>query len=158
MLTNKKAISLVVSYVLLISIGLSIAGLVYGWLRFYVNVDETKGCPDGIFVTFSEVDYNKNDSVPKNAINMTLKIQNRGTFNVDGYIIRANNKTNSSTGIWTLHLENNGLNVSQTQELFLDNENLSSFGKICYLTLQPFIMEKGNVLPCTRVASREVEC
>lgn len=85
-INNKRAVSEVVAYVLLIVISLSIAGMIYAWLRFYVPGPEQK-CPDNVAIVI------KNDlcNVVENSINIT--IQNKGLFNVSGFYIYMSNET-----------------------------------------------------------------
>lgn len=82
---NKKALSEIVSYVILIVITLSIAALVFAWLRFYVpSENERETCPDTISLFINE--YACTSSTPK-TLNITL--ENNGYFNIAGFYIRA---------------------------------------------------------------------
>ena len=82
---NKRAVSEVVAYVLLIVISLSIAGMIYAWLRFYVPGQEQK-CPDNVAIVIKE----HLCTIEKN-INITL--QNKGLFNLSGFYIYISNET-----------------------------------------------------------------
>ena len=83
---NKKAVSLMISYVLLIVIGLGIAGMVYGWVKFRATVPEQIGCPENTALII------KRYSCENNIINVTF--QNKGLFSLDGFYIRASTKEN----------------------------------------------------------------
>ncbi|MBU2612798.1 MAG: hypothetical protein KKB62_03700 [Nanoarchaeota archaeon] len=77
---SKKGVSEVVGYVLLITFGIVLAVLVYGYLRTYIPSEEIS-CPDGVSLFVQ--DY----SCGANSINITIK--NNGKFNVEGYFIHA---------------------------------------------------------------------
>jgi hypothetical protein len=85
MLSEKRAISEVVSYVLLVSLSIAMAGIIYAWLNFYVKSPlPEESCPD---VSLIILEY-KCDSTT-GFLNLT--VQNRGRFDVDGYYLKINN-------------------------------------------------------------------
>lgn len=86
MLKQKKAVSLMVSYVLLIVITLSLAVLVYAWLEFTVQEPKTLECPDDVSLIIH--DY----KCPGSQI-IELTLRNKGLWNIRGFIIRGTNKT-----------------------------------------------------------------
>jgi len=77
---DKKGVSEMIGYVLLIAGVLAMSTIVYMWLRSYVP-RETPECPDGVslFVQSSSC---------VNKI-LTLDIKNNGRFSIYGYYIRA---------------------------------------------------------------------
>jgi hypothetical protein len=81
---NRKAVSEMVTYVLLVSLAIAMAGGVYAWLRFYIqNPFPEQSCE----ITLVIENYNCSDNI------LNLTVQNRGRFDVDGYIIKINNGT-----------------------------------------------------------------
>jgi len=78
---NKKAVSLMLSYVILIVIAISLAIGVYSWLRLYANVEEIDKCPKDTALIIQ--DYECSGGYE---INITVK--NKGLFNVSGFYIR----------------------------------------------------------------------
>lgn len=89
LLKNKKGISELVSYVLLIIIAISISVGVYTWLRSYMPSEkERQKCPEEATLIIS--DYECVD-IPNYGKFLRLKIENRGLFNLDGFYIRASN-------------------------------------------------------------------
>src|SRR3989344_1131649 len=80
-LRNKKAISLMVSYVLLIVIAIGVSVLVYNYLKLYTP-GEKKECPADVYLTVDDVTC----SLSQNTINLT--ITNRGVFNISAVFIR----------------------------------------------------------------------
>ena len=172
MLFNKKAVSLIVSYVLLISIGLSIAGLVYGWLRFYVNIEDGVSCPDGVHIAIrNDLSYFDGERNDGSQLSLNLSIQNRGRFNVDGYVIRINNRSGQEIGVHTIYDSRPGgvnqnslngtlpLNPGNTTEHKFNSTHLQAHRNICFVQVQPYILdENNNTLPCSEVSSRRITC
>jgi len=87
---NKKGLSELVSYVLLVVISLSIAIGVYAWLKGNLpSENERPKCPEDVAIVVS--DYNCNlISSPKI---LQLKVENKGYFTVDGFYIRVSNNS-----------------------------------------------------------------
>ena len=99
---NKKAISELVSYVLLISLAVAMSGAVYAWLNFYVkNPFPEESCPE---VRLIIQDYN---CAAGKILNLT--VQNRGRFDVDGYIIKINNGSSRDYNIYEMFHIINGI-------------------------------------------------
>ena len=90
---NKKGVSEIVGYVLLIVFTLILAGIVYTWLRTYVPQEDIN-CPDGTSLTIKS--YTCNQSANNK---LSLNLENNGKFFVGGYFIDAyyyNSKGNLS--------------------------------------------------------------
>jgi len=81
---NKNGLSMIIGYVLIMTVSIAMSVLVYQWIKDYVP-KETLQCPDGvsIFVT----NYSCQDG--GNSHNLTLSFINNGRFSIDGYFIRA---------------------------------------------------------------------
>jgi len=76
---NKKAVSEIISYVLLIVIAIAIAGMVFAYLKVYVPKQKPE-CKENIYL--SALDF----SCDGELLNLTLV--NKGYFTVDGVYIR----------------------------------------------------------------------
>jgi hypothetical protein len=85
MVKNKKAVSAMVGYVLLITFGIVMGVIVYNYLKTYVPKDPLD-CPAGVAISLQ--DY----SCSAGELNITLK--NNGKFNFAGFFIHASNNTN----------------------------------------------------------------
>jgi FlaG/FlaF family flagellin (archaellin) len=85
-LEDKRGISLVIGYVLLISISIIMSIIVYQWLKTYVPKDAI-ACPEGTSIFIKNTHY---DCI-NNILNVTVK--NNGKFSIDGYFIHASNVT-----------------------------------------------------------------
>lgn len=155
---DKKGVSEIVSYVLLISITFAISGMIYAWLVFYVTPGQEIKCDEGISLTIRSYFYN----CTLNTFNITL--QNRGLFDIDGYVIRVNNQTGSKIGVYTLN--KSGTNIS-TGMTYADNySNVGNLaggkflgGSIKFIEVQPFTKQNGNLtVYCDNIAEQEIVC
>jgi FlaG/FlaF family flagellin (archaellin) len=89
---NKKGLSIVIGYVLLIAVSVVMSIIVYQWLKTYVPKDVIK-CDEGTSVFIRDVHYDCVNSI----LNITIK--NNGRFSVDGYFIHVSNKTNEELAV-----------------------------------------------------------
>jgi len=81
---NKKGVSVVIGYVLLITFGIILSFVVYTYLKTYIP-SEIMGCPEGASI------FLKDYSCTDNQLNITLK--NNGKFNLEGYFIHGTNSS-----------------------------------------------------------------
>ena len=90
--SRKKGISVMIGYVILISVALVMGAIVFAWIRSYVPA-ETAKCPDGtsLFIKSSVYDCDLDT--------LSFTIKNNGRFNVAGYFIHASNKTGQELAI-----------------------------------------------------------
>jgi len=93
---NKKAVSVLVGYVLLVVFAILISIGVYAWLKTYIPAD-TLNCQEGVSFFIKQADFN---SSATQQFNITIK--NNGRFNLAGYFIHATNS--SSQRIATIDL------------------------------------------------------
>ncbi|NCN52089.1 hypothetical protein GW931_03690 [archaeon] len=84
---NKRGLSVVIGYVLLITFGIILSVIVYNYLKTYVPSEVTQ-CPAGVSI------FLKDYTCSNNQLNITLK--NNGKFYLDGYFIHATNSSTSS--------------------------------------------------------------
>ena len=140
---NKKALSEIVAYVLLIVIAISLSLVVYAWLKGYILKPEEK-CSDGVSLSLEKY------SCQNKIINITLK--NNGFFNVEGFIVRATNQTKGNA-IYIL------MNGNQIENYFLNEKkalapgeeynsifNYSKLNLVTKIEVQPVEIE-GNKEP-----------
>lgn len=76
---NKKAVSEVVSYVLLVIVALVLSALVYAFLQLYVPKEKPE-CKNGINIVIENADCVNNK--------VSLTLQNRGLFSIDRVFIK----------------------------------------------------------------------
>jgi len=85
---NKRGISEVVSYTLLIVIALTMSVIVYAFLKSYVPRDKPE-CQEGISIIIENLNCTHETS--PNANNLSLTLQNTGRFKIDFAYIRVGN-------------------------------------------------------------------
>ena len=156
---NKKGISIIVAYVILITISIALAVLVYNWLKFYVSEKPAEDCPDEAVLVIK--DYNCiSQSGDPNYLNLTL--QNKGLFTIDGFIVRVNNKPDSEMGFYVLN--NSGTQLKPGVEenyAFYSNKDiyqLSITKPLTFVDVQSFVLnEDGKQILCGRITSQKLE-
>lgn len=84
---NKKAISEMVSYVLLIVIAVGISIAVYSFLRVYVPKNEMINCGSDVNLVIDQVSCSLTDS------KINIELSNKGLFKIDGVYARVNLET-----------------------------------------------------------------
>lgn len=90
---NKKGVSAVIGYVLLVTFAVVIAGIVFAWLRTYVP-QESLECPDGVSV------YIKNNSIQNNVL--TIYLKDNGNFKIEGLFVRYSTDVNQEIAVYDL--------------------------------------------------------
>lgn len=76
---NKKGVSIMIGYVLLVSMAIVMSFLVYAWLKTYIPKDNLE-CPEDTSISIENVQC-------EGGI-LTISLKNNGLFNINGYIIR----------------------------------------------------------------------
>ena len=87
---KNKGISIMVAYVLLVVIAISLALIVYAWLKSVIP-GETKECPDDMFLVASDYECYSDDS-GQEFINISF--DNKGLFTIDGFYIKGATEEN----------------------------------------------------------------
>lgn len=88
---DKKAVSVMIGYVLLISSAVVIGAIVYQFLKGYVPNEGLGECPEGTSLIVKEFKCYANSTSGEWGINLTVK--NNGRFGLDGYFIKASNSS-----------------------------------------------------------------
>jgi len=153
-ISEKKGLSIVVSYVLLIVLAMSVSVWVYQWLRSSVDLVDSPECPDDVVLAI--YDYSYNSSISQ----LNLTIQNKGYFNVDGFFVRVNNDSDPNFGIYILNESLHEVNVSESVTVKLNSSNYivgsSNYllvGTIKVIDVQPYVIEDNKVVVCEKIAT-----
>ena len=159
-ITQKKGVSLLVSYVLLITIAVALSILVYNWLRFYVQDDDVKECKEGISIVIQDYECLLPVGGEDGSLNLTLK--NKGRFNVDGFILKVHDRERAELGLYTFSSNGSALITAELyNNLYAFSEskgNTSELEKITLIEAQPFVFENNEKTYCQKVSSQSVEC
>jgi hypothetical protein len=153
---NKRGVDAIVSYVLLITLGLSLAIFVFNWLRDYVpkEIDEVK-CPEGVSLIIADKTIDQSGKI------LNLTVQNRGRFNVSGFFLRANNVTEPNFGVYLINDDDFVVGVGEKKSVSinysnysLNNENFTYMGDLKIIEVQPFVYQKGHPskIPCDSIS------
>ncbi len=82
---KKKGLSIVIGYILLVSISIAMSIIVYQWIKNYVPTEDVN-CPEGTSIFIKSINYDCTNSI----LNMTIK--NNGKFSINGIYIHATNR------------------------------------------------------------------
>lgn len=145
---DKRGLSNLVAYVLLITITISLSVLVYGWLKFYVESEDVVDCPSGVNIVIDGYDCSLSPSKT-----LEVRLKNKGLFNVDGFVLRFHNRTDAKFGLYVLDdrgvFLSPGDNVSRTYAF--------AGGDVTFIDVQPFLLD-GEKISCGVYASQRIVC
>ena len=99
---DKKALSVMIGYILLITFGIVLSVIVYAYLKTYVPKEFLK-CPEGVSIFIEEVNCSDNATTSNRDINLTM--ENNGKFNLAGYFIHATNSSDQEVATIDLSQE-----------------------------------------------------
>lgn len=125
---DKRAISIMIGYILLITSAVVMSAIVFQWMKSYVPKDAID-CPEGVslFITDSSCGIN----TATNDYQLRLSVKNNGRFDVAGYFIHATDRQDQTLA--TIDLSNNSISggtVYNNAILFLPLSNgLQNFFK-----------------------------
>ena len=163
---SKKAQSLMLSYVILISIVIAISIGVFVWLKYAANVTPPISCKEGTSVILEGMSYSSQG--------ITLALKNNGRFNIGGVILTVSNDTELSSPTYLVasskqnsgldagsYFFNSKLNPGDSVYSYYSNiskalNGTSGFGgetdvnlsKMKALQIQPFIYDDRGVIVC----------
>jgi len=154
-LSDKRGISNIIGYVLLIGISISLSVLVFNWLRFYVSPDEIEQCPDAIDVIIEDYAC---VSGANGFLNISLK--NKGRFSVDGYILRVHDSPDAEFGFYILN--DSGQFLAPGKEIesvyfFNGSNHGKNYTDMTFVEVQPFLMD-GRKISCKSYAYQRIIC
>jgi hypothetical protein len=158
---NKRGISLMVSYVLLVVIAISLAAIVYPYLKSIgVPIDKAE-CPADLSLSIETASCNRTNNL------LTITMLNRGLFNVTGAYIRfaeagrsVRPQINSGKELYiTGESSPHPLGPGQyTPGLNYPVAGLPSATQFV-IEVQPAIFKKGALVPCAnKIITQTVEC
>ena len=154
---NRKGVSEMISYVLLIVIAVAISILVYAFVSSYV-LKVPESCPDDTSLAIQS--YNCYSSGSMKVMNVT--IVNQGFHNVDGFMMYISNEVGKPADIALDEVGSSGeegmiffepvLNASQTRNFLFDYTSSNSVKKV---EIKPFRAGKTLVI-CKTILSQDI--
>jgi len=148
---NKKALSEVVGYTILIVIAISLSALVYSFLRLYIPKEQVT-CEEDIMLTIQ--DYSCADRV------LNLTITNKGLFKADIAYVRFGDESiktriNNLSRSGELFGLNPGSSFSSTYNL----EGLANKNQNYELEIQPAIIVDKQIIVCENaIVTQPIQC
>ena len=158
---NKKAVSLMISYVLLIGITLLVATGVYIWVKSYANINPATDCNEDTSVVLEE-------AICTNQLELVFR--NNGRFSVDGvfvsvgddeeivpvtYLYPADFFAGSQEGnyIFEQRLKPNAVDRAVFSKRVRGGD--IQFSEIKIVQFQPFIYEGKNKIICSNAIIKQ---
>jgi hypothetical protein len=153
--SNKRAVSVMVSYVLLISIAIFLSIGVYNWLESSSNISAPINCNEGTSVII------ENYTCSLGMI--SISVRNNGRFSVGGIGVSVGDTTqnvpitnllpfgSAQTGIFGQFYFNDSLKpgaVSSASFVFTSNEGPLTYDEIRRVRIQPFIVSQNSKVVC----------
>ena len=150
--SNKRGVSVIVGYVLLISMSIALSVMVYNWLKFYADDKPIETCPSGVGLVIKEVKCDEKS--------FSLTVQNKGRFTVDGFYLRVNDKIDSEFGFYSEIVDKEIVPSGDVEKeyFFANNYGGVTLTKITLIEVQPFILNKGEKVSCDQVTRQKVSC
>jgi hypothetical protein len=157
---EKRGISEVIGYVLLVTLALSMAVLVYDWLKPNAALQDELGCPEGAEVIIKEIS--------NNGTHINISIENRGRFTIDWVLVRVNNISNAKIGTFLVQRNTTALDPGEEEVLVIKknpgiidiNDNLigTVSGNLYYVEVQPIIYDtaKKKTRFCEKTSGKEI--
>ena len=119
-LGQRKGVSLMIGYVLLITLAIVMGIVAYNWMKTYLPREPTQ-CPDGSSLFIKEAAFNSSNS------QLILTLKNNGRFNILGYYIYATNSSEQKVATIELskYLNNNseGERLGNSVSFFSGSDN-----------------------------------
>ena len=148
---NKKAVSLIKFYVILISIVIGLSVGVYAWLKVIANPSAPTDCKSDTSVILESQECNPGS--------LELNLVNNGRFNVNGVIVAVGDDSDSYP---TIYLKTNvyseageyffinPLKPQNSLEIEFTNEDSEGTirNSIGVIQIQPFIIEQNQKIVC----------
>jgi len=161
--SDKKGLSEIIGYVLLIVLAVSLSTIVYVALKEKAKFPEEMGCPDGTQILIKSV-----NSWPDSSTSMPLNItiQNRGRFSVDGFLLRVNNKTGEKQGVYLIERNETKIYPGNVSNFVWAANKIIEAGKIGpvisgvnFVNIQPFIKDEktSEIRYCSEISSKVKE-
>lgn len=141
---DKRAISEIVSYVLIIVISLSLAVGVFSWMKLYIK-EPPKECSEDVSIVI--YDYICNSSTKM----IDITFENRGLFKIDGFFIHASNKTDATEATQKLNLEEVIFpSPMQPEEKVTKEFRFAQIGNITLISIEPFKLIDKKKVACQK--------
>jgi len=159
---QKNAQSLMLSYVILISIVIAISIGVFAWLKSAANIDPIINCDEGTSIILTNVNCS--------SLGIELELKNNGRFSVGGFILTVSNDSELTNPTYLVPLSRNNEGLDTGSYLFEhklepgnkdiarysfyekkfrnDSKIRVDFNEIKTIQIQPFIFDSTKIVLC----------
>ena len=157
---QKKAVSEMIAYVLLIVIVLTMSVLVYTWMRKQVPV-VSQECEENIALLIDN--YNCFNGM------LNITVINNGFFNINGFYVRTSNESeglaiNTLDGVTTPTINGQVYFKEKFKigESFRALFNYTKYGKIVKIEIEPYLVKEKKIILCNNrvvnIKAEDVNC
>lgn len=150
LMSNKRAVSTIIAYVLLIGLAISMSVLVYNWLKLHTSPDESQTCPDSVSLSIENISC----SASQYQLNLTVK--NRGNFIIKDISVKVSDEGEIGTDELSLNYAVN-LGIGESKEVLYSLDGLS-YRVPLFIEVQPEIFEDGKIVYCSQKVSQKLSC
>ena len=154
-ITDKRGVSLMVSYVILISIAIGLSIGVYVWLKDYAQLNEKIDCKEGTSLILEDYNVGGGNTI-------SLDVKNNGLFSIDGFILTVSNSS-LQLPITLLH-SNSGEKLGHYDFLNPLKPGITENGILFFkdsdydvkvMQIQPYIYEDGKKIVCENAVIKQ---
>jgi len=157
---SKKGVSEMVSYVLLVVIALGLAGGIYSWMSIHATEDKEEKCADDVAIMIKEYSCDDVNKI------ISLKVENKGYFNMDGFFIKGAKELDTLPAILlrtnelSQDLVVDGRYDFQTPfgpgEVAVANFSYTNAIPLKTIRIQPFVLGVNNIQLCENKVTTEI--
>ncbi|MCX6748191.1 MAG: hypothetical protein NT076_01155 [Candidatus Pacearchaeota archaeon] len=152
---NKRGLSEIVGYVLLIVIAISLSLLVYTWLKNQVPKEE-KACPENLALSIQSYNCLGN--------HLQVIIKNNGLFDINGFLARYAVKEDGLAGkdlmgITPVSATGRIFKLINSSEVFVEEFAYPDDKTIAEIEITPIKLVEGKMTICSNSAVRQkIDC
>jgi len=151
--SDKRGVSIIIGYVILVSMAIGLSVLVYNWVIHYVPSDDVAECPEGTSLSV----FNVRCQMISHTLNFTVK--NTGLFSIDGFVAKVNDK--ETVGVFLMNRSDEELLPGDDEDYvngYLDISLGGVSSDLKLLELQPFVNVGGEDSFCQPSVKVRLDC
>ncbi len=168
---KKKGISVMVSYVLLISIAIALSIGVFAWMKVIVkDAEPSVDCKEGTSIILENYECSEESISVANGANFILNFKNNGRFSIDGVIVAVSEDVDKAPVIYLLPTDSpaetsagisyftGGLKPGEVKSVEFLNEGIGKedmVEDVKIIQIQPFIKPKNEKIVCKDAIIRQ---
>lgn len=149
---NKRGISIIIGYLLLVSFAIILSSFIYIGLKSYIPTQELK-CPEGVSLYLKDASCTGSPG----DYDLDIEMKNNGRFNIAGYYISIANESEQEIAVMDISGDSNQSGYSQIfgDSILFDNRNeLNSFEMNEESGIHHFDLDDENIYMLTIIPTR----